>query len=266
MKHIYAIKLFCLALLFTACATPKNITYLQDLNNGQTNQLANYKGVTLKPSDMVSIVVNTKTTELTNILNLPFSSQIIGNSSVSAIAQSHGVSGYTLDSEGNIDFPLIGKLHLAGKNREEVAAYVKKALEENNIATNPVVTVEFLNLQYSMMGEINRPGDYSIARDKITIIEALGRAGDLTIYGKRDSIFVYRQENGVQKTYSLSLLDSKSLINSPAYYLQQNDIVYVRPNDYRKRQSTANASEVTTVSFWLSVISALATIAVLVFK
>lgn len=266
MKYIYTIKLFFIALLLTACSTPKNITYLQDLSDGQIQKLAAYKGITLKPSDMVSIVVNTKITELTNKLNLPFTTNIVGNTEAASLSQSHGVSGYTLDSEGNIDFPMVGKLHLAGKTREEVALCVKKALEDNSIVINPVVTVEFLNLKYSMMGEVGHSGEFSITRDKMSIIEAISRAGDMTLYGRRDSIFVYRQEDGVQKTYALSLLDSRSLYSSPAYYIQQNDIIYVQPNNYRKRQSTANASEVTTVSFWLSAISALATLAVLIFK
>ena len=173
MKHFYAITLFAAGLLFTACSTPKNITYMQDINDGQTVQLANYKGITLKPSDAVSIVVNTKTTELTNLLNLPLSTQVIGASQATALAQSHGTSGYTLDSGGNIEFPLVGKIHLAGLTREEAAAKVRRTLEEKNVAASPVVTVEFLNLKYHVLGEVGRPGDHSITRDKMSIIEAI---------------------------------------------------------------------------------------------
>ena len=266
MKHFYAITLFAAGLFFTACSTPKNITYLQDLSSGQIERLASYKGITLRPTDQVSIVVNTKTTELTNILNLPLSTQIIGAPQVTAMAQSQGTSGYTLDSEGNIDFPLVGKIHLAGLTREDAAARVKQTLAEKNVATDAVVTVEFLNMKYSVMGEVGHAGEYDIVRDKVTIMEALSQAGDLTLYGRRDSVYVYRHEDGLQKTYALSLLDSKSLYNSPAYFIQQGDVIYVQPNNYRKRQSSANASEVTTASFWLSAMSVLTTIAVLIFK
>ncbi len=266
MKHFHAITLFAAALLFTACSTPKNITYLQDFNAGQTAQLANYKGITLKPSDAVSIVVNTKTTELTNLLNLPLSTQIIGAPQATALAQSHGSLGYTLDSAGEIDFPLVGKIRLAGLTREEAAALVKRTLEEKNVATNAVVTVDFINLRYHVVGEVGAPGDHSITRDRLTIIEAISEAGDMNLYGRRDSVFVYRQENGQQKTYAMSMLDGRSLLSSPAYYIQQGDVIYVQPNNYRKRQSSANASEVTTASFWLSALSVLTTIAVLVFK
>ena len=266
MKHFYAITLFTLGLLFTACSTPRNITYFQDLTSGQIEQLASYKGITLKPSDAVSIIVSTKTTELTNVLNLPYTSQIVGYSEMTAMGQGHGVSGYTLDSEGNIDFPMVGKIHLAGMTREQVAATVKKTLEERNIASSPVVTVEFLNLRFSVMGEVGHPGQFNITRDKLSITEALSQAGDLNLYGRRDSVFVYREDNGQQKTYALSLLDGKSLLGSPAYYIQQGDVIYVQPNNYRKRQATANASEVTRASFWLSSLSVLATLAVLIFK
>ena len=266
MKQIYAISLFVAGLLFTACSTPKDITYLQDLKDGQTVQTLSYKGITLKPSDAVSIVVNTKTTELTNLLNLPLSTQVIGASQATALAQSHGTSGYTLDSEGNIDFPLVGKIHLAGLTREEAAVQVKRTLEEKNVASNPVVTVEFLNLKFSVMGEVGHTGEFTINRDKISIIEALSQAGDLNLYGKRDSVFVYRQDGDAKKVYAISMLDGRTLLSSPAYYIEQGDVIYVQPNNYRKRQSSANASEVTTASFWLSALSVLTTIAVLVFK
>lgn len=266
MKHFYAITLFALTLLFTACSTPKNVTYFQDLADGQVQALAAYKGITLQPADMVSIIVNTKSTELTNVLNLPYSAQIIGAPEMTAKAQSHGTSGYTIDSEGNVDFPLVGKIHLAGLTREEAAARVKKTLEEKDVAANPVVTIDFVNFKYSVMGEVATPGAYELKRDKTTLLEALSEAGDLTLYGNRDHVYVYRMENGQQKTYALSLLNGRELASSPAYFIQQGDVIYVEPNNYRKRQSSANATEVTTASFWLSALSVLTTIAVLVFK
>jgi polysaccharide export outer membrane protein len=266
MKQIYAIGIIAVGILMTACRTPKNVTYLQDLKDGETVKVLNYKGITLRPQDAVSIVVNTKTTELTNLLNLPLSTQVIGAPQTAALAQSHGTSGYTLDSEGNVDFPLVGKIHLAGLTREEAAARVKQTLEEKQVAANPVVTVEFLNLKFSVLGEVGHAGEFGINRDKTTLIEALGMAGDMNLYGKRDSVFVYRQEGDHQRVYALSMLNGRELLSSPAYYIQQGDVVYVQPNNYRKRQSSANATEVTTASFWLSALSVLTTLAVLVFK
>ena len=265
MKLKYLLMTGCLMLILAACKTPANVAYLQDSNDGDVITLQ-AKGLKLKPADKISIVVNTKSVELNNVLNLPMTSQIIGYSEQQSLAQSRGTSGYTIDSEGCIDYPLIGKVKVAGLSREQVAAHLKATLEEKNVAKDAVVTVEYLNLGFSVLGEVNKPGFYTFENDQVSILQALGLAGDMNLYGRRDAVKVIRTEEGQQKTFVLSMLDNKQLTSSPAYYLQQNDIVYVEPNNYRKRQSTANATEITTASFWLSALSVLTTIAVLVFK
>ena len=265
MKIKHLLTAVC-AIMMVACRTPQNVAYMPDSQDGDVITLE-AKALTLKPSDKISIVVNTKSVELNNMLNMPTSSQIIGSSEVQSLAQSRGTSGYTIDSEGNIDFPLVGKVKAAGLNREQLAASLKKLLEEKNVVNNEaVVTVEYLNLGFSVLGEVQAPGFYPFENDRTNVLQALGMAHDLNIYGRRDAIKVIRTEDGQQKTYVLNLLDTKQLTSSPAYYLQQNDIVYVEPNNYRKRQSSANATEITTASFWLSALSVLTTIAVLVFK
>ena len=257
----------CALLMLAACRTPQNLTYLADSRDGDVAVPTQAKALTLKPADKISIVVNTKSVELNNVLNLPTTSQIIGFTEAQSLAQSRGTSGYTIDSDGNIDFPLIGKVKAAGLSREELAVSLKEALKAHNVTNeSAVVTVEYLNLGFSVMGDVQRPGFYQFGNDRTSLLQALSIAGDLNITGQREHVRIYRTEDGQQKTYEVNLLDTKSLVGSPAYYLQQNDVVYVEPNDYRKRQSTANASEVTRASFWLSAISALATLAVLIFK
>lgn len=263
MKQRITFILFAAVLLFSACGTPKNIVYFQDLTDGQIQKLASYKGITLKHGDMISIVVNTKSAELSNLLNMPVSSQIIGAPQQVSLNQGQGTSGYTIDSEGNIEFPLIGKVHLGGMTREEVAATIKQQLEQKNVAINPVVTVEFLNMSFSVLGEVTKPGKYEITKDKITIMEAIGTAEDMTIYGMRDSVVVFREEDGRHETYVLNMLKGSQVIESPAYYLQQNDVVYVKPNNYRKRQSSQNGNQLQSTSFWISLASLLTTAAVL---
>ena len=253
MKIKYLMMAGCLMLMLTACKTPTNVAYLQDSNDGDVITLQ-AKELKLKPADKISIVVNTKSVELNNVLNLPMTTQIIGYSEQQSLAQSRGTSGYTIDSEGFIDYPLIGKVKVAGFSREQVAAHLKATLEEKNVAKDAVVTVEYLNLGFSVLGEVNRPGFYAFA-------------GDMTIYGDRNKVKVLRiNDEGKQDTYVLSMMEPEALTKSPAYIIQQNDVVYVQPNNYRKRQSTANATEITTASFWLSALSVLTTIAVLVFK
>ena len=131
---------------------------------------------------------------------------------------------------------------------------------------DPVVTVEFMNLTIAVMGEVNKPGRFNIDRDKITLLEALSMAGDLSIYGKREKVLVLREENGKQRVYGINLCSADHLYSSPAYYLQQNDVVYVEPNTTRARQSTVNGNNVISTSFWLSIASLLATVTVLFVK
>lgn len=176
------------------------------------------------------------------------------------------VSSYTVDSNGNIDFPVLGEIHVAGLKREKIASYIKNELIRKNLIKDAVVIVEFLNMGVSVMGEVNRPGRFNIDRDHLTLLDALSMAGDLTIYGKRENVLVVRQENGGETYYRVNLCDAKSLHTSPVYYLKQNDMVYVEPNDVRARQSTLNGNNVRTASFWMSLASLLTTLGVLIFK
>ena len=256
----------CGAMIMTSCVTPKTVSYFPELSTGETLELAQTKGIVLKPSDKLSIVVNTKSAELNNVLNLPVTSQIIGYSEVQSVNQSRGTSGYTIDHDGYIDFPLTGKIKAAGLTRAELAEHLKQTMEQKSVAKDAVVTVEYLNLGYSVIGEVKEPGFYQIDNDRTTLLQALSRAGDMTIYGDRNKVKVLRMNaEGKQDTYVLSMMDAEALAKSPAYIVEQNDVIYVQPNNYRKRQS-ANASDTTNGSFWISVVSVLTTIAVLIFK
>lgn len=248
----------------TSCATHKKIAYFQDLTPGvSTQEVSLPLEIKIQPDDKISILVNSKNPQLVELFNLPYVTRQIGTVGSSS---SQGISGYTVDADGNIDFPVLGKIHIAGKSRAEVAAFIKNELISNNLVNDPVVTVEFMNLTVSVMGEVNSPGRYSIDKDKMSILEVLSMAGDLTIYGRRDNVLVLRQEEGEQKVYAVNLASADQLYTSPAYYLQQNDVVYVEPNDTKTRQSTVNGNNVRSTSFWLSLASLLTTIAVLIFN
>lgn len=254
------------ALFLASCQTPKNVAYFPQLTEGETLALADTKGIVLKPTDKLSIIVNTKSAELNNVLNMPVTSQIIGYSEIQSINQSRGTSGYTIDPEGYIDFPLVGKVKAAGMTRAELTAHLKKTMEEQNVARDAVVTIEYMNLGFSVMGDVVSPGFYQFNSDRMNVLQALSVAGDMNITGNREQVKVIRTNNDKQEAYVLNLLDPQSMTASPGFYLQQNDVVYVEPNSYKKRQATANASEVTKASFWLSALSVLTTVAVLIFK
>ena len=176
------------------------------------------------------------------------------------------MSAFTVSPDGTISYPLLGTLYVAGMSRTEVARMLEDKLVKEGYLKDPVVTVEFLNATISVLGDVNAPGEYPITRDNMTILQALGKAGDLKITGMRKNVLVVREEEGKDVAYRLDLTDTKSLMESPAYHLQQNDVVYVEPNDYAKRQSVVNGNSVLTPSFWISIASFLSTIAVLITK
>ncbi len=243
------------AIMLSSCSTPKNISYLQDLSDKEVSQATNQLNITVKPEDKLYILVSTQKDELNVLFNL----RTTQNSSQYRLL-------YTVDKDGNIDFPILGKINLRGKTRFEVAEYITRELTSRNLVKEPVVTVEFENTGIYIGGEVNNPGKYNINLDRLTVVQGILMAGDLTIQGKRENILVLREENGKQKSYRLDLTNAEELFKSPAYYLQQNDVVIVEPNNTRKRQTTSNGNTPLTASFWLSVASFATTIAVLLLK
>ena len=251
-------------LILTSCATPK-IAYFQNVQPGAAETVSEPMEIRIRPDDKISILVNSKDQLLVNLFNLPVITRQVG-SNLNNNSSSQGISGYTVNDEGNIDFPVLGNVHVEGMTRAEIAAYIKKELLEKNLVKDPVVTVEFMNLTVSVLGEVAHPGRFSIDKDRLTLLEALSLAGDLTIYGKRDNILVQREENGTKVFYRVNINTGEDLYTSPVYYLQQNDVVYVEPNSVRARQSTVNGNNVRSTAFWFSLASLLTSVAILIFN
>lgn len=252
----------------SSCGSSKQVVYFQDLKPGETEiKLPEVKAITIRPEDKISIIVNSRDPQLTDLFNLPYVTRQLGiTSTVYTTRNSQGVSAYTVDVNGEIDFPVLGKIYVAGMKREEIAECIKNELIKENLVKDPVVTVEFANLCVSVLGEVNNPGRFSIDRDRLTVLDALSMAGDLTIYGNRNKVMVLRQEGEVQRVYGLDLTSGNHVYTSPAYYLQQNDVVYVEPNAVKARQSTVNGNNVRSTSFWISLASLLTSIGILIFN
>lgn len=263
IKSLYLAGAMAAVIMTTSCSSKKQITYFQDLKPGQESVIANLSPIKLQPNDKVSIVVSTGDSRLNSLFNLPVArtsiSQGNSNGKVSS-GGSESTSPYTLDSQGDINFPVLGKLHVAGMTREELAEYIRRELISRDLAKNPIVTVEYLNLSVTVLGEVGHPGRFAIDREDYTILDALSAAGDLTIFGQRDNIRVLREENGVQRVYDVNLNSGLNLTQSPVYYLQQNDVIYVEPNGTKARQSTPNGNSALTPSFWISIASFAASI------
>lgn len=242
--------LFALVLM-ASCSTQKKVVYFQDLKNGGTVEAAMPQEIKIKPGDKLSVHVNSKDEELVAPFNLRRSQANIGSQTDLA---------YTVDKDGNIEFPYLGSIMVQGMTRDEVAKYIKQELLDRKMVQDPTVIVDFNNLQISVLGEVNSPGKYEIKKDKYTIIDAISSAGDLKITGKRDCVMVLREENGIQKSYTVDLNNAAQLYSSPVYYLQQNDIVYVEPNKKAAGQATINDNTLRSTSFWFSTVSLLLTL------
>lgn len=255
---IFAFSLFALA----SCSSSKKVLYFQDAVSGNSVELAPVKKIKIQPDDKISIIVRSRDFKITALLNMPYYTQRIGSALENSTGGfTQGVTGYLVDERGNINFPVLGELHVAGMTRQEVADFITKKLIEEDYVKDPVVSVDYMNLRVDVMGEVNVPGRYSIDRDEYTLLDAISSAGDMTIYGNRNNVKVLRKVGGKKYTYSVDLTSVDSLSASPVYYLQQNDVVYVEPNKVRSRQSTVNGNNVLSAAFWISVATLISNIA-----
>lgn len=240
--------------ILSSCGSASKITYLQDIQANIPVALQETKPIKLQPGDKLSIIVHSRDNELIQMFN------INNNGNTTSSSRSDENSLYTVDENGKIDMPIIGLLSVEGLTRIELANLIKYELLSSNLVRDPIVTVEFANMTLSVLGEVNNPGTLKIERDDITLLDALAQAGDLTITGRRDNILVLRTQNGTQTPYRVDLTQTSSLYASPVYYMKQNDVVYVEPNEVRANQSTLNANTTRTPTFWFSSASLLMTI------
>ena len=260
-----------LILLVSSCKTSEKVLYLQDVKVDTPEKIENSQVIKIEPKDMLSIVVSSSDPAVAKIFNLPVSAYwqvgkyIVEYEQQGTDRAGYGnyLLGYVVDNEGYIDFPILGKIKASGLSRWQLQEQITQALAEKKMLTDGLVTVEFMNFKVSILGEVTNPGTYTINSDKVTVLEAIAMAKDLTIFGERDHVYVIREEDGQRKSYQLDLR-SADIFKSPAYYLKQNDVVYVQPNSVRAGQSTINQNAMKSVSLWISIASLLTSIGVLV--
>lgn len=258
--------------MLAGCSTPKNVAYFQNAVDIRGMALQQEQPLRLRPKDKINIVVNTPDPMLAQQFNLTTivnNLRSLGSTTIPETSTGSNSSqplAYTVDEQGDIDFPVLGRFSVQGKTRQEVAAYVRNRLIERDLVKDPVVTVEYVNMGVEVLGEVNRPGHITILRDQFTILEALAYAGDLTINGQRENVMVMRNVDGEDQTFVIDLTDRRQALSSPAYYLQQNDIVYVSPNAKRKRESTSSGNTFSQPGLWISIASLLTTITALIIR
>ena len=255
---IFNSALVAVMLLLTSCGSVKNIAYFQNKILDNPEAVDRHAGIVIEPKDMLSIIVSGRNPELVSMFNLPIVSYQAGEIAQTSVSQR--ITGYIVDNEGCIDFPVIGKLNVKGMTRWQLSEHIAKVLADEGYVNDAVVTVEFMNFKISVLGEVNSPGTYTIQGDKVTILQAISLANDLTIFGQRENVTVIREKEGERVMYEVNLCDV-SMFKSPAYYLQQNDVIYVEPSQVKARQSTVDDKGLRLTSIILSGGSLVASIA-----
>ncbi|MET0944427.1 MAG: polysaccharide biosynthesis/export family protein [Flavobacterium sp.] len=259
MKDKFQTKISLLLLvagMLFSCTSKKNIVYLQSDGNQKTSiEMVNYEPM-LQPDDALMIVISAENPEVAAPYNMK--SVTFQSNSETAIGQERLLS-YLIDKEGNVDFPLLGKIKLSGLTRIEAVHKIKTLLATH--IKDPVVNLRILNFKVSVLGEVNKPGVQAVQTDRITLLEALSFSGDLTIYGNRNAIMIIREKEGV-KTIEKIDITKRDFINSPYYYLSQNDVVYVEPN-----KTKVNASVIgPNITVGISALSLIITIIALTLR
>lgn len=242
--------LLTLVILFcTSCASKKNLVYFQP-DSVELNTRYGLNAPKLQPGDILAISVTADDVRAT----IPFNqvSPYQGNS-VTIQATNPFIPTYAIDANGEIDFPKVGKIKLAGKTRTQAMDILRH--EVGKYIVDPGISMVVRNFKVTVLGEVARPGTFTIENDRVTILEALGLAGDMTIYGERHNVLVIREQDGKREEFRLDLTKRETL-NSPAYYLTQNDVVYVEPNGARVQNSKYTA----TTSIFVSVIGLIITV------
>lgn len=249
-KQLFFLQILFLPALmfFSSCSSSKDFVYLQDMHVGRNYTIPQRHEATLQPDDRIAITVSCKQPELA----MPFNAR---NAAVTVTAAGEVATapaaakedrGYRVDPEGNIDFPMLGKIHVAGRTVAEVTEMLRDGIVSGNFIREPLVDVELLNFRYTVLGAVASNGTFSARGDRVTLLEAVANAGDLATNARVDRVAVIR-ETGDGRRIFMHDLRSISVFDSPCFYLQQNDIVYVEPK-YRKKERSEKATQYITMA------------------
>ncbi|AEE20732.1 polysaccharide export outer membrane protein [Dokdonia sp. Hel_I_63] len=238
-----------IAFFFSSCVSKKDVLYFQDVENISSKDNSNDYEVIVRPNDLLTIYVSALSPEAVLPFNPMFTSSGISRNG------DERLQTYLVDNKGNIDFPLIGSLAIGGKTKQKVIELIQERI--STYVKNPIVNLNIINYTISVLGEVARPGSFTISDERITILEALGRAGDMTLFGDRKTVTIIREQDN-RKIYGQLDFTSIDAINSPYYYLNQNDVVIVSPNKAQVQSSGFNRNSSIFISIAGIIISVIA--------
>ena len=233
---------FLLVIVMSSCVSNKDIAYFQ-FDEIEQSEVNNKFETIFKPDDLLQITISSDNIEATRPFNLPAVTYATTTNSVVGTPQQQS---YLIDSKGEIDFPVLGKLKLGGLSREDALQLLKGKLSPDYVA-DPTINIKIANFKITVYGDVKSPGTFTIPNERVSILDALGLAGDLNISGKRDNVLVIREENNKKVKYRVNLLSNKTL-TSPVFYLQQNDVVYVEHNKARIQSASSNSNTTLIIS------------------
>jgi polysaccharide export outer membrane protein len=224
---------FCLAFLLSSCANTKKIVYFNNVKDATFPATNVERQNTIEPNDILNITISSLNAEA----SAPFNLQNNNISRATTVTGSNTESGgYLVNADGTVDLPILGAVKAAGLTKEQLKDNITNLILTKKLLIDPIVDIRFLNYEVTVLGEVARPTVITVPSEKISLLKALGLAGDLTIYGKRNNVLLIREENGKKITRHIDLTSS-DFFNSPYYYLQPNDVIYVQPNSTKAAQA-----------------------------
>ena len=257
MKKIINLSLLLLVSLFIfSCASKDKIIYYENAEKDISNSVQKVN-TRIQPDDLLMIIVSALDPDLAIPFNLTSTSTVMRENQAGVGQQSQQL--YLVDGNGNIEFPVIGQINVLNKTKQDIIDELQSKISV--YINNPIINVRIMNFKVTVQGEVNRPGVHTITSERLTVVEALSLSGDLTIYGNRNNILIFREENGKRISQRIDITKT-DFINSPFYYLKQNDIVYVEPNKTRVNASAVGPNS----SIFISIASLMITIIALIVR
>ena len=257
MKYFYALTL-CAILCLCSCTSKRSLAYFQDITESTTIPTGDYK-VTIQPADELLITVTSSNQRASSLYNMPLINPVTSEDLMTNSTSRQQT--YIGDSKGDINFPILGNIHVAGMTLETLKDYLTSKISQD--VDDPLVNVQIVNFFVNVVGEVKEPGRYPVKGTRFSVLDAITSAGDLTPYGKREKVMLVREENGQRNTIRLNLNKAETL-SSPYFYVKQNDYIYVEPSDVRKYNADYNTNNAFKLSVISTIVSSCSVIASLV--